>query len=208
MKKIILSLLILLFDLGVGIAKEFQTDITNKTDRVDEDEPKKNTLEEKDKQELQNFINEKMGFAKKSKWDWSILGPVVISKMIDFKNNKNNFAMNGILDISVMPGVTYEMIQDLKIGFNVGIGSQFGINKVSYVLPLEIGLFYAFYKDYSIFGGSNYSYGGLINDLSLYVGINLKHYLLKIGYVPYAFASIDSSKILGQGFYFGFGGAF
>lgn len=145
---------------------------------------------------------------KKSKWGYNIWGPMGVLKMVDFSKSDSNFAPNGILEIDIMAGPTYEMVEDLKIGVNIGIGSQFDINKVSYVVPVEMNLMYDFNEKYSIFGGLNYSYGGIMSDISIYIGTNLKGYSLRIGYIPYAFGTNDSLKPTGSGIYFSFAGLF
>lgn len=145
---------------------------------------------------------------KKSKWGYNIWGPMGVLKMVDFSKSDSNFAPNGILEVDIMAGPTYEMIENLKIGANIGIGAQFDINKVSYVVPVEMNLMYDFNEKYSIFGGLNYSYGGIMSDVSIYIGTNLKGYSLRIGYIPYAFGTSDSLKPTGSGIYFSFAGLF
>lgn len=145
---------------------------------------------------------------KKSKWGYNIWGPMGVLKMVDFSKSDSNFAPNGILEVDIMAGPTYEMIENLKIGANIGIGAQFDINKVSYVVPVEMNLMYDFNEKYSIFGGLNYSYGGIMSDVSIYIGTNLKGYSLRIGYIPYAFGTSDLLKPTGSGIYFSFAGLF
>lgn len=169
--------------------------------------------ETKKTEEEQNQVS-KLDFEmlKKSKWGLSVVGPGVNIKMVKIMskdaNKTRNFAENGILDFSVLIGPSYEIIQDLKIALTVGLGIQAGNNAISYVVPAEIDLIYDFGKSYSIFGGYNYSYGGLINDMSIYIGISFRNISLRFGYIPYAFISSNSSKIYGSRVYFGFGGAF
>lgn len=172
--------------------------------------------DKKTQQEQSQILDQKSEISnessKKSKWGLSVIGPMANTKMINFagKNidNTKDFAQNGILDFSVLIGPSYEIIQDLKIALAVGLGTQAGSNAISYVVPMEIDLIYALDKDYSIFGGYNYSYGGLINDMSIYIGMNFRNFSLRFGYVPFAFINKNSVKGYGSGIYFGFGGAF
>lgn len=171
----------------------------------DEVQNKNDAIDSKDRKENNQ---QKAKDTKKSKWGYNIWGPMGVLKMVDFSKDDSNFAPNGILEVDIMAGPTYEMIENLKIGANIGIGAQFDINKVSYVVPIETNLMYDFNKKYSIFGGLNYSYGGIISDVSIYIGANLKGYSLRIGYIPYAFGTASSSKPTGSGFYFSFAGLF
>lgn len=149
---------------------------------------------------------------KKSKWGLSIIGSMVNTKMINFvgkdTDNTRDFFQNGILDFSILIGPSYEIIQNLKIALTIGLGTQAGSNVISYVVPMEIDLIYALDKDYSIFGGYNYSYGWLINDMSIYIGMNFRNFSLRFGYIPFTFINKNSLKGYGSGIYFGFGGSF
>ncbi|PAF54061.1 hypothetical protein BKH42_02285 [Helicobacter sp. 13S00482-2] len=206
MKKVILGLTIILISFNLAYCTEESQDT----------DTQKKAISEKNSEDTHSDLNQtseenhqkNTSDAKTSKWGYNIWGPMGILKMIDFKDNNQNFAKNGILEVVMMVGPTYEIIKDLKIGANIGIGAQFDINKASYVVPIETNLIYDFNKQYSIFGGLNYSYGGLINDISIYVGTNLKGYSLRLGYIPYAFSNTSSPKLTGSGFYFSFAGLF
>lgn len=180
--------------------------INNLETTIPEDEIQNNNSTDSKNNKENN--QKKVGDTKKSKWGYNIWGPMGVLKMVDFSKDDSNFAPNGILEVDIMAGPTYEMIENLKIGANIGIGAQFDINKVSYVVPIEANLIYDFNKKYSIFGGLNYSYGGIISDISIYIGANLKGYSLRIGYIPYAIGTSDSSKPTGSGIYFSFAGLF
>lgn len=181
------------------------TSHTETTTSKDEVQNKNDSITSKDSEENNQ---KKAEDTKKSKWGYNIWGPMGVLKMVDFSKDDSNFAPNGILEVEIMAGPTYEMIENLKIGANIGIGAQFDINKVSYVVPIETNLMYDFNKKYSIFGGLNYSYGGIISDISIYIGANLKGYSLRIGYIPYAFGTNNPSKPTGSGVYFSFAGLF
>lgn len=181
------------------------------TDNLEATAPKNEAQNKNDSLDLKDDKENKQKKAedtKKSKWGYNIWGPMGVLKMVDFSKDDSNFAPNGILEVNIMAGPTYEMIENLKIGANIGIGAQFDINKVSYVVPMEANLMYDFNKKYSIFGGLNYSYGGIMSDVSIYIGTNLKGYSLRIGYIPYAFGTSNSSKPTGSGVYFSFAGLF
>lgn len=186
--------------------KDIRKEISNQLNQEYENGAKKT-------EEEQNQVS-KLDFEmlKKSKWGLSVIGPGVNTKMVKITskdvNKTRDFAENGILDFSVLIGPSYEVTQDFKIALAVGLGTQAGNNAISYVVPAEIDLIYDFGKSYSIFGGYNYSYGGLINDMSIYVGVSFRNVSLRFGYIPYAFVSNNPSKTFGSGVYFGFGGAF
>ncbi|MDO7252625.1 hypothetical protein [Helicobacter cappadocius] len=211
MKKIILNLIMLFvsfdFIYATNNSTENNKSITTETIVPSKDAEDTN-LDTPQITSKKEDAQEKASNTKQSKWGYNIWGPMGILKMIDFGKNNQDFAKNGILEVTVMAGPTYEMIKDLKIGANIGIGAQFDINKVSYVFPIEANLLYDFNKEYSIFGGIDYSYGGLTNDISIYAGTNLMGYSLRIGYIPYAFSNFNSSRLTGSGFYFSFAGLF
>lgn len=213
MKKIALGFVVV-WTMAASIGYCEENPVDNNTEKTTPDNQMQNkdgAIEIKDSKDDKNTkkdAQKQVKNTKKSKWDYNIWGPMGVLKMIDFSKSDSNFAPNGILEVNIMAGPTYEMIENLKIGANIGIGAQFDINKVSYVVPMEMNLMYDFTEKYSIFGGLNYSYGGIISDVSIYIGTNLKGYSLRIGYIPYAFGTSSSSKPTGSGIYFSFAGLF